>query len=261
MKIVVCAKQVPSSEARIQVAADGTSIETKDVEFVVNPYDEYAVEEALQIKESKGGETIALSAGAGSETALRACLNLGIDKAMIIKDDALQGADFLGTAKVLAAALKSLSPDLILLGKLSIDEENSAVGPAVAELMGLPHVAVVSKIEWVDDTTLKVHRDVEGATEVLEVKLPAVLTANKGLNEPRYASLRNIMAAKKKPIEEIDLGGLELDSAAAGAGARKFTIEKLEPPPPRAEGKVLEGEPQEVAAQLIKHLREDAKVL
>ncbi|MBU2689450.1 MAG: electron transfer flavoprotein subunit beta/FixA family protein [Candidatus Eisenbacteria bacterium] len=262
MKIVVCIKQVPSSEARVQINADGTSIESGELELVVNPYDENAVEEALQIKEAKGGETIALTVGSDkAEAALRACLNQGIDKAMIVKDPSLQGGDFLGTAKILAAALKQINPDLILLGKLSIDEENSAVGPALAELLGLPHVTVASKLEWIDDTSLKVSREVEGITEILALSLPAVITANKGLNEPRYASLRGIMAAKKKPIEAIDPTGLGLDPNVVGAAGRKISILKMEPPPPRAEGKVLQGEPQETVPELVRLLREEAKVL
>jgi electron transfer flavoprotein beta subunit len=262
VKIVVCIKQVPSSEARVKVAGDGASIERGDIELVVNPYDENAVEEALQIKEAKGGETIALTVGSDqAEAALRACLNQGIDKAMIVKEPSLLGGDFLGTAKILAAAIKQIEPDLILLGKLSIDEENSGVGPALAELLGLPHVAVASKLEWVDDTKVKVSREVEGATEILELSLPAVITANKGLNEPRYASLRGIMAAKKKPIEPIDAGSLGLDPQAVGADGRKIAIAKMEPPPPRAEGKLIEGEPQEAAVELVRLLREEAKVL
>jgi electron transfer flavoprotein beta subunit len=262
MKIVVCIKQVPSSEAKIRIAEDGRSIETKDIEFVLNPYDEYAVEEALRIKEARGGETIALTVGeADAEAALRQCLNLGMDRAMIVKDPSVVGGDALGTARVLAAALKHLQPDLVLMGKLSIDEENSAVGPATAEFLGWPHAAVLSKIEWVDDKTVKVWRDIEGAKEVMEVSLPAVLTANKGLNEPRYASLRNIMAAKKKPIEEIPVADLDLEASSVGAQARGVVIRTMEPPPPRPEGKTFEGDPKEVVPQVVRLLREEAKVL
>ena len=262
MRIVVCVKQVPSSEAKIAIAPGGASIETGELEFVVNPYDEYAVEEALQIQESKGGETIALTVGPPeAESALRACLNLGVDRALIVKEPSLLGGDALGVARVLAAAIRTLEPDLVLLGKLSIDEENSTVGPALAEFLGWPHVSVVSKIEWKDETTLRAHREIEGGREILEVTLPAVLTANKGLNEPRYASLRNIMAAKKKPIEAVDPASLGLDPAAVGASGRKVAVARMDPPPPRAAGKRFEGDPGESVAEVVRLLREEAKVL
>jgi electron transfer flavoprotein beta subunit len=262
VKIVVCIKQVPSSEAKITVSSDGKSVETGDQEMIVGPYDEYAIEEALKTKEEKGGETIALTVGSESaEAALRTCLNLGVDRAMIVKEPSLLGGDALGVAKILAAVLKPMEPDMILLGKLSIDEENSSIGPALAEHLGLPHVAVVSKIEWIDDKKIKVQRDIEGAAEILEVTLPAVLTANKGLNEPRYASLRNIMVAKKKPIEAVDVSGLGLDDSQVGAAGRKTSVVSLEPPPPRAGGKKFEGEAQEVVPQVVKLLQEEAKAL
>jgi electron transfer flavoprotein beta subunit len=262
VKIAICIKQVPSSEAKITIASDGLSIETGDQESIVSPYDEYAIEEALKTKEEKGGETVALTVGPDSaESALRTCLNLGVDRAMIVKEPSLLGGDAFGVAKILAAVLKPMEPDMIWLGKQSIDEENSTVGPALAEYLGLPHVSVVMGVEWIDDKKIRVQRDVEGGKEILEVTLPAVLTANKGLNEPRYASLRNIMAAKKKPIEAVDVSALGLDASVVGEAGRKTSVIKLEPPPPRAEGKKFEGELSEIVPQVVKLLQEEAKVL
>jgi electron transfer flavoprotein beta subunit len=261
VKIVICVKQVPSSEAKIHVGPDGR-LATADLETIVNPYDEYALEEALRIKEAKGGETIAVTVGPeAAESALRTCLNLGVDRAVIVKEASLLGGDMLGVAKILAAAIRPMEPDMIWLGKLSIDEENSGVGPALAEYLGLPHVAVVSKLDWIDDGRVRVAREIEGAKEILDVVLPAVFTANKGLNEPRYASLRNIMTAKKKPIEAVDAASLGLDPAVVGAAGRKVAVTRLEPPAPRAQGRVFQGAPAEVVAQVVKLLREEAKVL
>ena len=199
MKIAVLVKQVPSSEARIRLAGDRKSIEPSDVEFVVNPYDEYAIEEALRTKEKFGGEVIAVSFGAAkAEEALRTCLALGADRALLVKDPVPAGGNTLRSARILAAALGTISPDLVLCGKVSIDSENSAVGVQTAEFLGLPHVSAISKCEPIDAGRFRVQREIEGGSEVIEVTLPAVLTADKGLNEPRYASLKGIMMAKKK---------------------------------------------------------------
>jgi electron transfer flavoprotein beta subunit len=259
LKIAVMIKQVPSSEARVRIAADGRSLDPAEVQFVVNPYDEYAMEAALQLKEKFGGEVIAISAGTPkAEEALRTCLALGADRALLVRDDALQGADSLGTARALAAACKKAEAELILCGKLSIDQENSAVGVQVAGILGFPHVSVVTKLEVRSETALRVHREIEGGMEVYDVRLPAVLTANKGLNEPRYASLKGIMAAKKKPLETVGLSALGVDP---GEVAGRSTLTALEYPPPRGEGKVVKDEARESVRQLVGWLRDQAKVL
>jgi electron transfer flavoprotein beta subunit len=262
MNIVVCMKQVPSSEARIQIGADGRSIDRSNLELVVNPYDEYAVEEALRTREKFGGTVTVISIGpAKTEEALRTCLALGADRALIVKDEALLGGDAFGVARILTEALRPLAPDLILFGKVSIDVENHSVGVAVAELLGLPHVSAVSKLEWADETRLKASREVEGASEVLEVGLPAVLTAEKGLNEPRYTSLPGIMKAKKKPIEELTAATLGVDAAAVGAGAARLGVVALEPPPMRAEGMKLAGDAREAVQKVLRAVREERKLL
>jgi len=262
MHVVVCMKQVPSSEARIAVSADGRTIDRTGLEMVINPYDEYAIEEALRVREKFGGSVTVLSLGAGKvEEALRTCLAMGADSALILKEEALTGSDSHGTAQILASAIRPLGADLILFGKISIDVENHATGVAVAEILGLPHVSVATKIDWTDERHLKVHREIEGATELVEVELPAVLTANKGLNEPRYPSLPGIMKAKKKPIEELTAAGLAIDLAAHGAAGSQLEIAKLVPPPARTAGQVFKGEARESVLAVLKGLREERKLV
>ncbi len=264
MKIAVLVKLVPSSEARIRISPDGRSVDPADVEFVANPYDEYAVEAALQLKEKFGGEVVAISLGADrvAEMLRKSCLALGVDRAVLVRDAALEGAagDPLAGARALAEACRRETPDLVLAGKLAIDFEFSATGPMVAGLLGWPHVSVVSRLEPVSEKTFLLHREIEGAMEKIEVDLPAVVTANKGLNEPRYATLKGIMAAKKKPLDTIDLAALGLSAADVAPRARAVS---LEPPPVRAEaGVILKGDsPAETAAELVRLLREVARVI
>ena len=187
MKIVVCMKQVPDTEAKIKIAPDNKAVDVEGIELVVNPYDEFAVEEALKIKENLGeGEVFIVCYGpAKASTSIRTCLAMGADKAVFLKDDSPR-QDPVVIAEALAAAVKEIGPDLILFGKQAVDNDNSQVGPMVAEFLNLPSVTAISKVE-LSGTTAKVEREVEGGTEVWTVALPAVLTAHKGLNEPRYA--------------------------------------------------------------------------
>jgi electron transfer flavoprotein beta subunit len=262
LKIVVLVKLVPSSEARIRIAGDGRSIDPADVEFLVSAYDEYAVEAALQLKERFGGEVVAISAGPdkAAEMLRKSCLALGVDRAVLVRDPALDQTDTLGIARTLAAACRRETPDLILCGKLAIDQENAAVGPQVATLLDLPYVAVVSRLEPVSESSFVVHREVEGGMEEIEVALPAVLTTNKGLNEPRYASLKGIMTAKKKPLDIVDLAALGLEAPAVSPRA---VLISLETPPLRADqGIIVQGESAAAkVAELVRLLREEAKVL
>jgi electron transfer flavoprotein beta subunit len=262
MNLVVCVKQAPSSEARIVVASDGRSIDRTIAEFAINPYDEYAMEAALQAREKFGGTLTVVSTGAEkAEEALRHCLALGADKAMVIKEPALAAGDAYGISEVLAAAIRPISPDLVFCGKVSIDVENSGTGIALAELLGMPHVSVVSELEWIDEKHCKIHREIEGATELIEVELPAVLTAEKGLNEPRYPKLPGIMKAKKKPIEELTSGTLEVEAARTGEDAARLRVTKMEPPPPRAEGKKYTGDIGESVRAVVTALRDEKKLL
>lgn len=264
MNIVVCLKQVPDTETQIKIGSDGKSIVTDDIKWVINPYDEFGVEEALRLKEKFGGEVTVVGLGPKRVTeSIRTALAMGADKGILITDDALEGSDSLATAKALAAAIKDLEYDLIFTGQRGVDDDMGVVGAAVADLLGIPSVSLVVKVEAAEDgKSATVNRPVEGETLVIETSLPALLSAQKGLNEPRYASLPGIMKAKKKPLEEKSLADLGLDAAEFGEGARKLKILELTPPPERAAGKIIEGEtPQEKAAELAKLLHEEAKVI
>lgn len=264
MNIVVCLKQVPDTETQIKIGSDGKSIVTDDIKWVINPYDEFGVEEALRLKEKFGGEVTVVGLGPKRVTeSIRTALAMGADKGILITDDALDGSDSLATAKALAAAIKDLGCDLIFTGQRGVDDDMGVVGAAVADLLDIPSVSLVVKVEVAEDgKSATVHRPVEGETLVIETSLPALLTAQKGLNEPRYASLPGIMKAKKKPLEEKSLADLGLDAAEFGEAARKLKILELTPPPERAAGKIVEGEtPQEKAAELAKLLHEEAKVI
>jgi len=262
MNSIVCLKQVPDTEARIKIAADGAGIDESDIQLVVNPFDEYAIEAGLQLKEQDGGGTVTLVSMGGEQTAtaLRTGLAMGADAAVLLKDPAFDGSDSLGVARVLAAAIGAMEYDVILLGKLGVGGDNNQVGPMLAQLLDLPHVGTAVKLET-GDGGATVHRSVEGALEVVQTTLPAVITAEKGLNEPRYASLKGIMMAKRKPIDARDAAALGIDPATVGANGALLQQTALELPEPRPEGKLIEGEPAEAARELARLLHEEAKVI
>lgn len=250
MKIAVCVKRVPDTETRIRVGADGKSIEESGVKFVLNPYDEFAVEEALQLKEKAGGgEVVAISLGTdASQETIRTALAMGADRGVLLKTDA-RPLDPLPIARALAAELKDGGYDLVLFGKLAIDDYSHAIGSMVAELLGVPSVSSVAHLDIADGKGTA-EREIEGGVEVVEFSLPAVLTADKGLNEPRYPALRGIMLAKKKPLEvkdvQLDDGGIE--------------VVELALPAERTAGRIV-GEGPEAVPELIDALRNEAKVL
>jgi len=260
VKIVVCMKQVPSSEARIALASDGVSINTTDVEMAINPYDEYAVEEALQIKEARGeGEVVILSIGPEKTVeSIRKCMAMGADRGILVKDEAYLGGDALGTARILADIIKGEAPDLVMCGKLSIDLESDGTAIALAEYLDWAHVSMVQKIEWEDNTTAKCLRSIEGGVELVQVTLPAVLSAEKGLNEPRYPKLKGVMQAKRKPLAETtpSIASEEVNTEAA-----LIKIVSLAPPPDRAGGQKFEGEVSEIVPKVVELLKTEAKVL
>lgn len=260
MNIVVCIKRTPDTEAKIVVNGDGSGINLDGVKFIMNPYDEYAVEQAIQLKDKLKGETIVVSMGPKEAAeAMRTALAMGIDKGVHINDPALEKADAWVTAKVLAGVLKGLNADLILGGKQAIDFDQAQVMAHVAEFLDMPQVSNISSMEMAaDGKSAKVSRRIEGGTEVYEVKLPAVITCEKGLNEPRYASLPGIMKAKKKEVKEVNLAG----SGVSGDDAKnRAEVTKFISPPARQAGKVLQGEAEQTAPQLAKLLREEAKVI
>ena len=200
MNIVVCISQTPDTTTKVTVDDDGKHIATKGVKFILNPYDEFAVEEGLRLREANGGSVTLLNVGsdAAKET-IRLGLAMGAEKAILIKDE--EKADSFSVAKKLASVLSDMNPDLILLGRQSIDYDSAQMGPALAEMLDMPSVSFVSKLE-IDGATIRAERDIEGGKEVVETSLPCVITAQKGLNDPRYPKLPDIMKAKSKPIEE-----------------------------------------------------------
>jgi len=257
VNIVACVKQVPDTEAQIKVKPDGSGIEEGGIKWVMNPYDEYCVEEGLKMKEKFGGDvTIVCLGPARAMETIRTALAMGADKGIHISDPALENADAYTTASALAAAIKGVPYDVILCGQRAIDDDSGQVGSVLAELLGIPQVTVVTKVE-VDGQKVKVVRPIEGAQLVIESALPAVVTATKGLNEPRYASLPGIMKAKKKPVDVKDAAALGISVDA------KAKVGKFIPPPARPPGKIIcaDDTPEGKAAEVAKLLREEAKVI
>jgi electron transfer flavoprotein beta subunit len=262
MDIVVLVKQVPDTESMIQIAEDGASIKKQDIKWIMNPYDELAVEEALRIKEAQGGTVTILSFG--PEKAIETigtALAMGADQGVHIKDPAAEGSDSLAIAKLLAAALKNIPHDLIIAGHRAVDEDNYQVASAVAELLGIPQVSMVNKAEVAEGKIL-CHRTIEGGTVVVEASLPALFTTQRGLNEPRYASLPGIMKAKKKTVDVKTVADLGVDAAVVGAAHRKVKIKALNLPPQRQAVRMIQGEAAAAkAAELVKILHEETKII
>jgi len=250
MDLIVCMKRVPDSAAKIRIAGDGKSIDPSGVDHVISPYDEMALEKALQIREQAGEGTVTVICLGPPEATkeIRQALAMGADKAVHLKD-AGGSRGPLGIARALADAIRDLPHDLVLFGRQAIDSDNGAVGVMVAQLLELPVVTLALKLE-VADGKATVHRESESGTEVMEVAMPAVVSAQRGLAEPRYPSIKGIMQAKKKPIEERE----------APAPAGNLEIEKLELPPERQGGRVV-GEGPDAVPELVRLLRQEAKVL
>jgi electron transfer flavoprotein beta subunit len=246
MKIAVCIKRVPDTETRIKIAG-ATKIDETGVKFIANPYDEFAVEAALQLKQKAGGEIVAVSLGPDSaQETIRTALAMGADRGLHLKTDG-QPYDTLAVAHALAAELKGY--DVILLGKMAIDDYNHAMAPALAEMLNVPCVSAVTSLT-IDGTKGTAEREVEGGVEVLSFPLPAVISADKGLNKPRLPTLPGIMAAKKKPME----------SKPAALGTVRVTVRSLALPPERPAGRII-GEGAAAVPELIRLLQTEAKVL
>jgi electron transfer flavoprotein beta subunit len=263
LRILAIAKHVPDSAATIKVMPDGSGIETGGLKLVVDPFDEFGIELAVQLRE-KGkdvSEIVALTLGADkSAEALRVALAMGCDSGVHIKDAAFESMNELFAAQVVAEAVKQDDAgfDLILCGKYNIDLDAGAFGPALAEYLGIPHVGAVQGFELADDDKhFEARRRIEGAEEVVEGGLPVLLTLEKGFVEPRYPSLPNLMKAKKKPVKVLTSAELTGDESLK-AGTQFVSIA---PPPPRPECKFIDGEPEEMAKELARVLREEAKVV
>lgn len=260
MKIAVCVKQVPDSETRINLPGPAAELDQSGFTRVLNPYDAFAVEEAVQIKERLGAdvEIVAITIGPDrvQETLKKDCLAVGCDKAIRIDEPALENAEPAAVAKVLAKVIQRDGYDLILMGKQAIDDDAAQAGPMLAELLDCALATVVTKLE-LDGDSFTATREIEGGAEVVAGSLPAVITCQKGLNEPRLPSLPNIMKAGMKPMEVVACADLGIETPAA-----QTEIKAYSPPPPRAECRIVEAEdPADAARELARLLREEAKVI
>ncbi len=251
MNIVVCIKRVAATDSKIVIGSDGTSIDPAGVEFVVNPYDEFAVEEGLKTKEAAGGDASVTVITFGTNDAqkeLRTCLAMGADKAVLLKSDG-QNHDAHTTAEVLAGYIKTIPHDVVFCGKQAVDNDNSQVPSRIAALLDLACVTEVKSLA-LEGGVFTAERDIEGGREIVRCPVPAVISTQKGLNEPRYASLKGIMTAKKKPLEEVEV-------QIPGPG---ISIQSLTLPPARQAGRILENGADDVGT-LVDALRNEAKVL
>jgi len=261
MKFLVCIKHVPDTETKVAVHADGKRLDPQAVtKWGASPFDEYALEQALLFRDAAGeGEVVVVCAGPpGCQTTLRTALATGADRAILIEDERFESADSLTRAKALAAVVAAQQPDVVLLGKYGVGTDEGSTGPMLAELLDWPHVAAVSSLT-LDGRAFSASRAVEGAVEIHEGTLPVLFTCEKGLNEPRLPSLRGIMQSKKKPIETVRPADLGLDEA--GLDDAKLRWDAFTLPPARQAGRLIEGDAETAANELVRLLHEEAKVL
>ncbi len=262
MQIAVLIKEVPDTATRIQVKPDGSGIVTDGIKWVMNPYDEFALEEALQIRDREGGEVVLVSFGPSRvDDVLRQGLAMGADRAVRVSDEGLSGLDHLAVARILAEALRREPWDLIWCGKQAVDDDAAQTGPLVAVNLGLPQAMVVLECR-VDAAGRRLHvrRELEGAEEAVELPMPAVLGAQRGLNTPRYPTLPNIMKAKRKPLDVIAAADLGLDADML-TGMCRVQVEQYIAPPGRPEGRILTGDPAEAARELVRLLHTEAHII
>ena len=250
VKILVCAKRVIDPDARIKLTSDGTSVDTESVEYKVNPFDENAIEEALSLADEHDGEVVIVSIGPDDVVpTIRSGLAMGADRAIRVEvEDTDLDSDL--AARILAAVFREEEPDLMILGKQAIDGDNNQVGQLMAEYLGLPQACFASEVS-IEDGEATVTREVDGGLETIAVKLPAIITADLRLNQPRYASLPGIMKAKRKTIDEFDLDDLDIEDTAL-----KVEVVSLEEPPSRQAGVLVES-----VQELIEKLQQEARVL
>ncbi len=257
MNIYVLLKKTFDTEEKITIS--GGRIEDDSAEFIINPYDEYAVEEAIKQRDTHGGEVTVVTIGdEDSEKQLRTALAMGADKAVLINtEEDLEDGDQFTTAKILETFFEDKEADLILAGNVAIDEASGQVGPRLAARLGISYVTTITSLE-IDGENVKIDKDVEGDVEKIETSLPLLFTCQQGLNEPRYPSLPGIMKAKKKPLEELEIDDLDLDEDELEPKTK--TVEIFLPPEKEA-GRMIEGETKEQVQELVSLLRKEAKVL
>jgi electron transfer flavoprotein beta subunit len=260
MEIYVLVKQVPDPEAVVKVKSDSElEIENR---YFTNFFDEIAIEAGLGLREKFGGTVIVLTVDNKKMDALRRGIAMGADGATQITDPALEGSDQFAVAKALAAYLKDKPFDLILAGRQAMDDDAGIVGPAVAELLGIPHVNAIIGVEMDDpQKEVKVTREVEGGKEILSCALPALFTCQKGLNNPRIPKVTNVMKAIKFQIKKLDLAALGLSASEAGGKAAKIRVRKYLPPPQRPPVKMIKEDFPENVKTLVKLLKDEAKVI
>jgi len=257
MDIIVCVKQVPeTAEAEVVIDESKKRIRTENLVFDINEWDDYALEEAVLLKEKFGGSVTAVTVGPEeADSTLRKCLARGADRAIRITDKAIEGSDGYAIAKILHSVIKDLRFDLILTGTQTSDDGYAQVGVVLAELLGVPHATMVKKIE-VKNGFARVNRELEGGLEeVVEVKLPAVLAVQTGINEPRYVSIMGIRKARKKELKVLDLKALGLKEEEVGEEGSWITVEEMFLPPVEREAEILTGGVDEVASRIVEIIR------
>lgn len=255
MNIVVLLKRTFDTEEKINIV--NNQISEDGVEFIINPYDEYAVEEGIKLRDELGGEVTLLSVGPSeAEKEIRTALAMGADKAILVNTEDLPG-DEITISTILAAVIKEGDFDIILAGNVAVDTGAGQVASRVAELLNIPQVTTITKLT-IDENKAIAERDVEGDVEIIETTLPALFTAQQGLNEPRYPSLPGIMKAKKKPLERLDLSNLTLDQEQMSA---KTEVVEIFTPPAKEAGRILNGETEQQVKELVQLLRNEAKAI
>jgi electron transfer flavoprotein beta subunit len=263
LKIVVLVKSVPDTESKIKITADGSGIDAQGIKYIMNPYDEFAVEEAIRIRDRLKDGTTVVAVSLGPDRVvevLRTALAMGADDAIHVNDPAFEGGDAMAGARVLAEVIRPLAADLILGGKQGIDDDAAQTIPAVAEFLGFAQALIVTELT-IEGTTATARRRVEGGDEIVELTLPAAVTCEKGLNEPRYASLPGIMQAKKKEIKKVGLADVELEAGQAGAAGSTGKLVRYHALPERPPVKMIPGDAAAQAKELARLLREEAKVI
>ncbi len=261
MKILVCIKQVPDKDSTLRIRSDGTWIETESLSFQINDYDRYALEEALRLKDAIGGEVVVCTVGpARASQVIKTALAMGADRAVHVNDPGAEAADVLGLARILHAAVADEAFDLVFMGLQAEDDNSGQVGPMLARLLDLPCATGVIGLKLSEDgRSIRVERELENnRCQVVNLDLPALVTVQTGINQPRYASLKGIMAAKRKEIRAVGLGdlGLSLEQVAA-----RMKVVSLASPPKGKGAEILAGSPSEVAAELVQRIKEKAGVL
>lgn len=257
MDIIVCVKHVPeTAEVEITVDKSEKGIETEDLVFDINEWDDYALEEAVLLKEKLGGSVTAVTVGSeDADSTLRKCLARGADKAIRVTDEAFKSSDGYAIAKILHSAIKDMPFDLVLTGALAADDGYAQVGATLAEMLGIPHATMVKKLEPAENLA-RVNRELEGGLEeVLEVKLPALFTIQTGINEPRYVSIMGIRRARKKEITVLNLKDLQMEEDEVGESGSWVTVERMFAPPVEKEAEIFEGNPDDVASRIVEILR------